>query len=278
MSVCAAPLPIVRIFKDFDKMSAKEQQHAIRVAEDNNNDDDTETDDEKVTLKFVAASIDEKDCCTSSNEEDFITRPRPLRQRKRSTSNVLYKPSKAFAENHVHGSNNMGSTKRINSTPSTQIDHSGFANEPSSRISLTMNSNQFESPVLNFTASGSKDGLRKQLLVRRSPSPSFLERHTYKNRFSATPYNAALCLSPGYAQYQMALLEVPMPRDYGDASSDDLSSEWDSDVPEPQRSPKVFIFEYFVPLFMLLQRHELVHLCMLKIEYNKILLASVTSI
>lgn len=36
----------------------------------------------------------------------------------------------------------------------------------------------------------------------------------------------------GYEQYQMSLLEVPMPRDYGDASSDDLSSEWDSDVPD----------------------------------------------
>lgn len=55
--------------------------------------------------------------------------------------------------------------------------------------------------------------LRKHVLVRRSPSPS------------AT-------MSPGYEQYQMALLEVPLPRDYGEASSDDLSSEWDSDAPD----------------------------------------------
>lgn len=41
-------------------------------------------------------------------------------------------------------------------------------------------------------------------------------------------------------QYQMSLLEVPLPRDYGDASSDDLSSEWDSDVPDQQhQQPKV---------------------------------------
>lgn len=39
-------------------------------------------------------------------------------------------------------------------------------------------------------------------------------------------------MCPGYEQYQMSLLEVPLPRDYGDASSDDLSSEWDSDVPD----------------------------------------------
>lgn len=39
-------------------------------------------------------------------------------------------------------------------------------------------------------------------------------------------------MSSGYEQYQMSLLTVPMSRDYCDPSSDDLSSEWDSDVPE----------------------------------------------
>nr|CAD7453788.1 unnamed protein product [Timema tahoe] len=41
-----------------------------------------------------------------------------------------------------------------------------------------------------------------------------------------------LLLSPGYEQYQKSLLEVPWSADYGEASSDDLSSEWDSDVPD----------------------------------------------
>ncbi|XP_053952239.1 inositol-trisphosphate 3-kinase A-like isoform X1 [Anastrepha ludens] len=55
--------------------------------------------------------------------------------------------------------------------------------------------------------------LRRQLqLQRRSPSPQ-----------------QNLC--PGYTQYSKSFLEVPLPRDYGYASSDDLSSEWDSDVP-----------------------------------------------
>lgn len=40
-------------------------------------------------------------------------------------------------------------------------------------------------------------------------------------------------LAPGYEQYSKSLLEVPYtPAEYGEASSDDLSSEWDSDVPE----------------------------------------------
>ncbi|KDR18794.1 hypothetical protein L798_06475, partial [Zootermopsis nevadensis] len=44
-------------------------------------------------------------------------------------------------------------------------------------------------------------------------------------------------LSPGYEQYQKSLLEVPCPPDYGEASSDDLSSEWDSDAPDAFPAP-----------------------------------------
>ncbi|XP_037293261.1 inositol-trisphosphate 3-kinase A isoform X2 [Manduca sexta] len=40
-------------------------------------------------------------------------------------------------------------------------------------------------------------------------------------------------LSPGYDQMKISLLDVPWTEDYTEASSDDLSSEWDSDVPEP---------------------------------------------
>lgn len=40
-------------------------------------------------------------------------------------------------------------------------------------------------------------------------------------------------VSDGYDQYlKQYLLQVPMPKDYGEPSSDDLSSEWDSDVPD----------------------------------------------
>ncbi|CAH4034573.1 unnamed protein product [Pieris brassicae] len=40
-------------------------------------------------------------------------------------------------------------------------------------------------------------------------------------------------MSPGYDQMKTALLDVPWNDDFTEASSDDLSSEWDSDVPEP---------------------------------------------
>ena len=39
----------------------------------------------------------------------------------------------------------------------------------------------------------------------------------------------------------MSLLEVPWSADYGEASSDDLSSEWDSDVADtpPTQQPEI---------------------------------------
>lgn len=50
-------------------------------------------------------------------------------------------------------------------------------------------------------------------------------------------------MSPGYDQMKMSLLEVPWREDdFTEPSSDDLSSEWESDVPEPVR-PKVNIID-----------------------------------
>ncbi|XP_045773833.1 inositol-trisphosphate 3-kinase A isoform X1 [Maniola jurtina] len=45
-------------------------------------------------------------------------------------------------------------------------------------------------------------------------------------------------MSPGYDQMKSSLLEVPWTEDYTEASSDDLSSEWDSDAPEPVPPPR----------------------------------------
>ncbi|XP_067011735.2 inositol-trisphosphate 3-kinase B isoform X5 [Anabrus simplex] len=60
-------------------------------------------------------------------------------------------------------------------------------------------------------------------IMRRSPPPT--RRHS-------PPLPSPGMLSAGYDQYQKSLLEVPWPAEYGEASSDDLSSEWDSDVPD----------------------------------------------
>lgn len=228
MPICAVQLPIVRIFKDFDRMSAKEQQHACRLigadaTNESNNNNGEDTDDEPIAIK-----CDTPDCYMSSTEEDNVT-AKPLRQRKRSTTNLLYKPSKAFSDCHIvvnAHTNSSGNAKRVNTL-----------NDEASPSLVKIR--HCASPVVNITpTAGHRDGLRKQLLVRRSPSPSSFGGH--RQRLDVSPTSGgSICASPGYVQYQMALLEVPMPRDYGDASSDDLSSEWDSDVPEPHRSPKV---------------------------------------
>lgn len=77
----------------------------------------------------------------------------------------------------------------------------------------------------------------------RSPSPFFGGSRSPIRQLivsSASATSGILLAAPGYAQYQKSLLEVPFHHaEYGEASSDDLSSEWDSDVPEPPRNNKV---------------------------------------
>jgi hypothetical protein len=71
-----------------------------------------------------------------------------------------------------------------------------------------------------------------------SPSPiinshSIPPRHR-NSRFGSMKNGKA---DGGYDQYlKQYLLQVPMPSDYGEPSSDDLSSEWDSDVPDNKNS------------------------------------------
>lgn len=96
------------------------------------------------------------------------------------------------------------------------------------------------------------------LLARRSPSPNYAY-----NRRTPSPYRRSQSPLPpgygsrrgsltypatGYEQYQMSLLEVPWTNDYGDASSDDLSSEWDSDVPDAPVSTSKVCFNYSLGL------------------------------
>lgn len=215
MSICTIQLPIVRIFIDFDKMSAQDQQYATMDGKDLDNN---ESDDNRCIIKFIDTNFEQQDGSISSNEEDAITSTKPMRQRKRSMSNP-YKMSKAFSDTHSLCEDCNTNTFHHNCSSKRANASSGLN-------------------VMSPSAGGSS--LRKQLLVRRSPSPSCRDKDQVPHKMPLMR-NFSVGLSPGYAQYQMDLLEVPMPRDYCDASSDDLSSEWDSDVQENHRSPKVFI-------------------------------------
>lgn len=67
-----------------------------------------------------------------------------------------------------------------------------------------------------------------------SPVVNPVPRHHRSSRFGSMKNGKA---DGGYDQYlKQYLLQVPMPSDYGEPSSDDLSSEWDSDVPDNKNS------------------------------------------
>lgn len=88
--------------------------------------------------------------------------------------------------------------------------------------------------------------------VNRTPSPDARTSPGFRRR-SLSPYRnngspgsngsrrGSATTPTGYEMYQKSLLEVPVIMDYGDASSDDLSSEWDSDVPDVPPVHKVNI-------------------------------------
>lgn len=97
----------------------------------------------------------------------------------------------------------------------------------------------------------------------RSPSPGSdssprLSKRSANLRRSASPSSPNLGSrrgsTNGYEQYQKSLLEVPFCFDYGDPSSDDLSSEWDSDVadPPPKETKVDKIYDKLAPLRLLL--------------------------
>jgi hypothetical protein len=81
--------------------------------------------------------------------------------------------------------------------------------------------------------------------ARRQRSVSTSPRLRRGSSSSWSPPQYHQLLSPGYEQYQKSLLEVPWPADYGEASSDDLSSEWDSDAADvPPASPSKVVHMY----------------------------------
>ncbi|XP_055390334.1 inositol-trisphosphate 3-kinase A isoform X2 [Condylostylus longicornis] len=232
MSIYAHPQ--VRIYEDFDKMSAKEvyftdsgakitvkllhypdippeEVHKLKFIDDQIQFEDfeSEIDDKK---EATTSSVLNKDCneevieieeeeddenLIMKNEKTANTVKKTLR--KKSRENLLHKCSKAFAE--ARGINNSVSCIS-QSTKKLSLDY-------------------------QLNASDSGDG-----------SSSSKLKNIHNQRGKKSLMNQTLCsivnsnnLCPGYTAYSNSLLEVPIPRDYGYASSDDLSSEWDSDVP-----------------------------------------------
>lgn len=241
MPICALT-PTVRIYEDFDKMSAKEvyfnesgDKIIVKLLHDQSEILKSSSDGAKNSSTDDSASPSSVSNATMPC--DTSKAKRPYRKfsdgRKRSTSNQVYKCSKAFAETH-HNSTMPSQTVSVRKTSVGK--QSGSIGSTSSSIATVVEPVKLKQPYVSRrylggpSTSSSAGGLRKQILTRQSVSPSAVT-----DEYDIT----GTSLSTGYMQYQMSLLAVPMPRDYGDASSDDLSSEWDSDVPAERQSPKV---------------------------------------
>lgn len=106
--------------------------------------------------------------------------------------------------------------------------------DPEGCSCLGNNLSPLRTPSPNLSGSPEYDSSpRTRRRSLRSPSPS----HRFRRKSDL--------LAPGYEQYQKSLLEVPVSADYGDASSDDLSSEWESDVPDVPQSGHSKVRWYF---------------------------------
>lgn len=231
MSTCAYPQ--VKIYEDFDKMSAKEvyynaagkkvtvkllhfpdippeDVHKIKFSDDED-DDGGNSDEDKCKDIIASLKLSEEDGATGATlpgsgsehnhfgEENYADVDDEEENQSGSPSDVMYKKilRKKSKDNLLH----------------QRKCSKAFAEAHG--ISIT----QPTGLTIYQTGSGMESFGERNLLGRRSP---------ISLRRSSSPSNG---LCPGYVQYSKSLLEVPMPRDYGYASSDDLSSEWDSDVP-----------------------------------------------
>lgn len=227
MPICT--LPTVRIYEDFDKISAKEVYF-------------TDTGD-KITVKllhFPDLSPEEQtqlQTMYDSEEEgngsgtsgSTVTGTTPLeesrfRSRKKSTGRKFTIEQRRCSGALRKNSKEDVTTSEEAPAPATSVrvqHHHPYHHHSHQQLYRTpVVQHPPNDHVINGTSPSSSLRHGGRLQNHRSPSPR--QQHHQQS--------SSLC--PGYEQYQMSLLEVPMPWDYGDASSDDLSSEWDSDVPD----------------------------------------------
>lgn len=237
MPICT--LPTVRIYEDFDKISAKEVYF-------------TDTGD-KITVKLLhfpdlspeeqiqlqtmydseeegSGTSSSTAATTGSNVGSTPIEESRFRSRKKSTGRKF-----TIEQRRSSGALRKNSKEDVTSTNDQQqspapirVQHHHHPYHHHSHQQLYRTPTLQHPPPTATNGTPSRFG-RPPFQNHRSPSPRQQQQHHHHQYPSHSP-SGSLC--PGYEQYQMSLLEVPMPWDYGDASSDDLSSEWDSDVPD----------------------------------------------
>jgi hypothetical protein len=218
MPVCATP--IFKIYEDFDKISAKEVYF-------------TDSGD-KITVKLlhfphINPEEQAKMFMSDSGDDNVVTDDEKSQtedegaHQQRVVRKKTSVPRKTSQESIRRSS--IGSSKHGNNDQQQQQQQSHHLHHHHHHHHHHHNHSHGHTII---TPPGNEN-LRRNLLQRRSPSPCGLTRDGFP--LSQT----------GYEQYSNSFLKVPLPRDYGDASSDDLSSEWDSDASElkSEKVPKV---------------------------------------
>lgn len=255
MPICTTAIsrrvnPIVRIYEDFDKMSAKEvyyndngEKVVVKLLHNdnsvtpsaacNNIDDAHQTIEPIVVVTTIPNQKLPKSPHIASATRCPAVSPDATKSKRsyhRKTSDVR----KRSSASNLFKCGGGGKTEPHQSCSSEDISP-----QPKPLETIDLRALPTSSSVRRSHMSVATANLRRQILTRQSP----VDRTAAINAASALLIDDD-GFSSGYTQYQMSLLAVPMPRDYGDASSDDLSSEWDSDVPI-ERTPSLKVYLQF---------------------------------
>ncbi|XP_034124135.1 uncharacterized protein LOC117581245 isoform X1 [Drosophila guanche] len=256
------PSPQVRIYEDFDRMSAKEvyyneagkkvtvkllhfpdvsPEDIAKLRFDDEDDDEEaekeeedEENDSRVPKKAAADSDEDAGSEAETNNGHPEAHATGGGSSSGTTNNTTSSTVKKLFRRKLSG-NNMQSRKcSLAFAQAHGIRQRAEKKLSMPTISITANSGDqmAHNMNLNLNLAGSRKLSQQHSLPpgsgSGSGSPSSPTALGLGPRRSHSPLGQSLC--PGYIQYSKSLLEVPMPRDYGYASSDDLSSEWDSDV------------------------------------------------
>ncbi|XP_035895128.1 uncharacterized protein LOC118504586 isoform X1 [Anopheles stephensi] len=265
MPICT--LPTVTIYEDFDKLSAKEvyftesgDKVTVKLLHFPNL-----SPEEQDHLKTMSDSGDEHGGGNSGSAGAGTSSESVPRSRKKSFTRKLSNDARKFSaltsrKNSKDAELTAPAPNASNLPPNTGGQHHHHHHhyhhhhhqyvqqqqqKPHQNVGAYHHQHyQQSAPLRQRTQSSSHSHYQNQLPILQHPAADAgfggrpehvggggsLRYRIGANRSPSPRQSASLC--PGYEQYQMSLLEVPMPRDYGDASSDDLSSEWDSDVPD----------------------------------------------
>lgn len=253
MPICA--FPQVRIYEDFDKMSAKEvyfneagKKVTVKLLHF------PDVDPEKMdTLPVLAEEERKQQEIINGNIPLGVHEQCSLRHELNDQERILRKvlvnktdedeDTKEADEQEVDeklsnsGASGSGETSTQQNRKLTRKKSGGHLTQPRRASKAFVEAqrsvidDELPAPSYHRVGGFSLSNPPKILVPLKSPTIEGLlaTAPSYQYQRLTVPSQQQHTLCPGYVQYSKSLLEVPLPRDYGYASSDDLSSEWESD-------------------------------------------------